>query len=207
MTLDDWIAALHAKVEPPGRSSVERSIAYLSPRLADLSPYWFTEAALDALFLKLRSLNSAERVRNALREYHAAQSSPAEPRPPAVSQSEREAGEWEARQAWLHRDWDDPAGIMRKERDCAGDVRLLRLLAKLVRKWAPQHLGYLPPAILEAIERDEAPALSRHEQVNSTMVTPRHLSPAQLDEINPLPGGLKRHAANDTAPPPDPTAA
>jgi hypothetical protein len=36
---------------------------------------------------------------------------------------------------------------------------------------------------------------------------PRHLSPAQLDQINPLPNGRKRYAANDTAASvdPDPT--
>jgi len=36
---------------------------------------------------------------------------------------------------------------------------------------------------------------------------PQYLTPAQLDEINPLPGGVKRHAAaNDTAPPRPPEA-
>jgi hypothetical protein len=35
---------------------------------------------------------------------------------------------------------------------------------------------------------------------------PRYLSPAQLDEINPLPGGQRRAPANDTAPPRPPAA-
>jgi hypothetical protein len=208
MNLDDWISALFARVQP-ATGSPERAVLYLRPRLEDLSPYWFTEDAIAGIWMHLRSLNSAERVRKALREFHALR---APPRPPPISQQEREASEWEDRKAWLRRDWDNPARIMQNVRATAGhpmQLYLLRLQAKMVRLWAPQHLGYLPPHILEAIERDDSPApLSRQDQLNAlgqvAVTQPRHLTPEQLDRINPLPNGRKRtdataHDAASTA--------
>ena len=189
MSLDDWIAALGDRVLPAGRNS-RRTVEYLLPRLGDLPPAWFTEEAIEGIWRDLRSLNSADRVRAVLRLFHARQQSRQ-----AVPEQQREAEAWEDRKAWLRQDWDDAAGIMRKVHACGGDVRLLRLLALLVRQWAPQHLGYLPPHIIEAIERgDDAPP-------TATVVgfTPRYASPEQLDRINPLPGGVKRHAPEATA--------
>jgi hypothetical protein len=213
MEVDRWIAALFAKVG--GKGSPERTIAYLAPRLDDLSPYWFTEDAIAGIWRDLRTLNSAERVRKALREFHMKQ---APPRPQPISESEREASAWEDRKAWLRRDWDDPAGILRRVQACQGNVLLLRLLGKLVRQWAPQHLGFLPPHILEAIESDEAAPQDRHLRFGAEPAAfepappappgPRHLDPAELDRINPLPNGRKRvdaasAAAAAAAPPVD----
>jgi hypothetical protein len=212
MELDRWIAALHARVQPVN-GSPERSVLYLRPRLEDLSPYWFTEEAIAGIWMKLRSLNSADRVRKVLREYHAAQTAVA--RPPPISQQERELREWDIRKAELRHDWDDPQGILRKVHDCRGNVLMLRLLAKLVRMWAPQHLGFLPPHILAAIENDSeiAPADAHLRFADDTPPEgtrsvaeqlaalnpdtrpppqPRHLTPEQLDIVNPLPGGRKR---------------
>jgi len=233
MDLDQWITALHARVEPAGGRTFapERAVLYLRPRLQDLPPEWFTEGAIDALFLKLRTLNSADRVRRFLRDYHAQQTPP---RPPPISEQEREAIAWEERKTFLRQDWDDPQRIARKVRDCRGNVLMLRLLGKLVRMWAPQHLGFLPPHIVEAIERDaEIAPHDRHlryaddtppegtrsvaEQIASLRASvaechdqsqrldaaiahrPRHLTPEQLDRINPLPNGRKR---TDVATPP-----
>jgi len=188
MTLDEWIAALGDRVLPAGRNS-RRTVEYLLPRLDDLPPEWFTEAAIEGVWRDLRSLNSADRVRKALAEFHARQQ-----RQQAVPEQVLEREAWEDRQAWLRQDWDDAAGIMRKVHAYRGDVRALRLLAFLVRRWAPQHLGYLPPHILEAIERDDGapPAVTVADR------TPRYATPEQLDRINPLPGGVKRHAPETT---------
>jgi hypothetical protein len=188
MSLDDWIAALGDRVSPAGKTS-RRTVEYLLPRLDDLPPAWFTEAAIEGIFRDLRSLNSAERVRSVLREFHARQQ-----RQQAVPEQVREREAWDERQAWLCQDWDDAAGIMRKVHAYSGDLRALRLLAFLVRRWAPQHLGYLPPHILEAIERDDAPPA-----VTVADRTPRYASPELLDRINPLPGGVKRHAPEAAA--------
>jgi hypothetical protein len=213
MELEQWIAALHARVVPRVGvgNSPERAVAYLKPRLEDLSPYWFTDAAIDGIWMGLRSLNSADRVRKALRDYHARQTQST--RPPPDTPQERDARAWDVRREELRRDWDDPAGIMARVRNCQGNVLLLRLLAKLVRQWAPQHLGYLPPRILEQIENDsDAAPQDRHlrfdgapppgtrsvaDQLAALEVAPapaqpRHLTPAQLDAINPLPNGRKR---------------
>jgi len=233
MPLDDWIAALGDKVLAAGRNS-RRTVEYLLPRLNDFPAEWFTDAAIEGIYRDLRSLNSADRVRSALREFHAAQRH--QQRAQDLPQ-ERERREWEERQAWLREDWDDPASIMRKVHDCRGNVMMLRLLGQLVRKWAPRHLGYLPPHIIAAIETDaEIAPHDRHlrfaddtpppgtrsvaEQLAALGVEapgsapqPRYLTPEQLDRINPLPGGVKkRHAhaaANDqgTIPPDDPAAA
>lgn len=214
MELDRWIAALHARVQPT-TGSPERSVLYLRPRLEDLDPYWFTEDAIAGIWAKLRTLNSADRVRKALREFHVER---APPPPPQIPQQERDALAWEDRKAELRRDWDDPQGILRRVYNCQGNVLMLRLLAKLVRLSAPQHLGYIPPHILEAIEDDsDAAPADRHlrfdddaplpgarsiadqlaELVPPNEPKPRHLTPEELDRINPLPNGRKRHESTE----------
>lgn len=87
--------------------------------------------------------------------------------------------------------WDDPQAILASVRKCEGNVLLLRMLAAAVRRWAPQHLGYLPPHILELIERDPD-ASERHgfDREAPPAIRPSHLTPEQIE----LAGGRKRDA-------------
>jgi hypothetical protein len=189
-------------------------VAYLQPRLQDLDPFWFSEAALEGVFLKVRTLNSADRVRKVLRDFHARQAPP----PPTGTPMEQEWRSWNERQEFLRKDWDDPDGIMRKVRDCDGHPMrnfLLRRLGLILAKHAPQHLGCLPPDILRDMERNASPDLrsilnpiprplgpdgSRQDQLNTLhagepdVSHARHLTPVQLDAVNPLPNGRKRVA-------------
>lgn len=210
MTHEDWITALHRKVVPPGRgSSPERSVLFLRPRLDDLPDDWFTEDAIDAVFLKLRSLNSADRVRAALRDFHAAREASTRVASRFIPQPETD---WVGRAEFLRRDWDDAAGIRDKVRHHHADHWALRRLALLVGQWAPQHLSLLPPAILATVSASSwefagllkrielgdfvPPARTTHEQIDAIAddpePRPRYLTPEQLDAINPLPNGRKR---------------
>lgn len=204
MTIEEWITALHVKVMPPGRSSPERSVLFLRPRLDDLPPEWFTEEAIGALFVKLRSLASADRVRNALRDFHAAQQAPPIRRAYVPTPAD-EARAWHERQGELRDEWDDPDGILRLVNCYRANHWALRRLCLLVAKWAPRHLGLLPPEILSAAAANSSllAGMLRHielppepepddEASDVPRQCPRYLTPEQLDAHNPLPDGRKR---------------
>ncbi|HYM25285.1 MAG TPA: hypothetical protein VEU08_18840 [Vicinamibacterales bacterium] len=212
MTPDEWIAALHAKVVPPnGRSTPERAILFLRPRLDDLPAEWFTEEALSAVFVRLRSLASAERVRKALRDFHAARDTPTRTAPRFVPEPEPS---WSERVAFMRSDWDDANGILAKVNRYRSDHWALRKLALLVAQWAPQHLGLLPPDILATVSANSEPfatllkridtsefvppTRTRNEYLDDLAVPaeprPRYLTPEQLDALNPLPDGRRRVA-------------
>jgi hypothetical protein len=216
MELEPWIRQLHAKVGPPGQST-DRVVAYLQPRLQDLNPFWFTNAAIEDVFLKLRTLNSADRVRKALHDFHARQPPPT---PPTETPMQRDWRNWQEQQKLLAKEWDDPNGIMRKVRDCADNPVAMRMLARIIARHAPQHLGCIPPHVLHAMHANGSPDLravlhgmppdphaperSPQQQREAltppaTSLGPRHLTPAQLDVVNPLPNGLKRIKASNTA--------
>jgi hypothetical protein len=207
--LEPWIRSLHEKVGPPGQST-ERVVAYLQPRLQDLNPFWFTHAAIEGVFLKLRTLNSADRVRNALREFHAKQATPTQTHETPIQQEWRN---WQEQQKQLASEWDDPTAITQKVRNCADNPTAMRMLARIVARHAPQHLGCIPPHVLQAIEANgstdlkailrgmptepQGPVRSTQQQREAlqppaTGPGARHLTPAQLDVVNPLPNGLKR---------------
>ena len=208
MEIEPWIRRLHEKIGPPGQST-DRVVAYLQPRLADLNPFWFTEPASDAVFLKLRTLNSADRVRNALRDFHAKQ--PNQP-PTQETPIQQEWRNWQEQQKQLATEWDDPPGIGRKVQNCADNPTAMRLLARILARHAPQHLGLIPPSILQAMHDNgstplrhvlqgmppgpQGPARSKWEQIDAIaddkLSIARHLTPAQLDVVNPLPNGAKR---------------
>lgn len=62
-----------------------------------------------------------------------------------------------ARDAELARDWDDPAGILRRLQEAKDGPALWRrpllaLLGWMVLKHAPQHVKLLPPEILEMVD-------------------------------------------------------
>lgn len=105
---------------------------------------------------------------------------------------------------YYRNDWDDPASIRMRVQRYRDDPFALERLAFLVRKWAPQHLGLLPPQFVEAAEasnpavkfirragplyRQSAPAPDEPPP----RPEPRYLSAEQLDRINTLPNGIKR---------------
>ena len=196
MELEEWIAALAAKVYPPDRPASRRTIEYLLPRLNDLPAAWFTENSIDGLFRDLRTLNSADRVRKALRDFHGTQQTEA-PLDHAEARIRREREQWGRRQDELRAEWDDPDGIRARIRTCNGELRFLRLLAGLVNKWAPQHLGLLPPAAIASLQTEAgewSPPI-----VEPPPIRAAYLSPTQLDVLNPLPNGRKRTDAPATA--------
>jgi hypothetical protein len=97
----------------------------------------------------------------------------------------------------LAAEWDDPAGIRRRINELANDLMWLRVLCCVVSRHAPQHLGLFPPAALAALDDDApSPGLPMSERPQ-----PRYATPAQLDQLNPLPNGRTRDgpatAAND----------
>jgi hypothetical protein len=93
--------------------------------------------------------------------------------------------------------WDDPHRIRQSVEECQGSITLLRLLARCVSHYAPQHRGLIPPHILDLIERDPENDLGRvREPV--PVVRALHLTPEQIE----IAGGRKRHEVSADSPPP-----
>ena len=121
------------------------------------------------------------------------------PAPPRITGPDTsESARLERRSAALAIEWDDPAGIRRRIADLGDDPLLLGVLCSLVNRHAPQHLGWFPPAVIEAMQQD-AP-LPPQPPGDDHRPTPRYATPAQLDQLNPLPGGRKRDATTAAAP-------
>jgi hypothetical protein len=118
------------------------------------------------------------------------------PAPPRITGPDTSASaQIDRDHAALATEWDDPAGICRRIRDLGDDPRSLRLLCAVVQRHAPQHLGWFPPAVIEAMRQDAPPPPPPGDDHRAT---PRYATPAQLDQINPLPGGRKRDEAAAT---------
>lgn len=118
------------------------------------------------------------------------------PMPPRLTAPDNSASaQIDREHAALAVEWDDPSGIQRRIRDLGDDPRSLRLLCAVVQRHAPQHLGWFPPAVIEAMQADTPLPQAMHEDHRPT---PRHATPAQLDVLNPLPEGRKRDATATT---------
>ena len=119
------------------------------------------------------------------------------PMPPRLTAPDNSASaQIDREHAALAVEWDDPAGIRRRIRDLGDDPRALRLLCAVVQRHAPQHLGWFPPTVIEAMQAEAplpAPMPDDHRP------TPRYATPAELDQLNPLPNGRKRDASAATA--------
>ena len=101
----------------------------------------------------------------------------------------------------LRREWDDPAAIAAKVAAYADDPLLLRMLRGAVSKWAPQHAGLVPLPEPVAAEPDARMLWQLNLAGDADLPNPARplahcLTPAQLDEINPLPNGRKRTDAD-----------
>lgn len=186
--------------------------------LIDVPDHAFTDEGLRFVAARLRKTPNLATMRDLLQQYIQSLQPPAEHEAP-TSKLRREEAE---RHAFLRRDWDDPVGIAARIRTCAGDMRYLRVLALAVGKWAPQHIGLLPPNVLQSLADDPEITLpvineirarglfarpqprDRQQQLDAVQtprprVMPNYLDPEYLDRINPLPHGRKRTDASTSA--------
>jgi hypothetical protein len=115
------------------------------------------------------------------------------PMPPQITvyQSDIMAAQRSADRATAE-SWDDPAGIVRLVRECDGNVLLLRTLGRAVKRWAPQHLGWIPPHILEMLDRNPDDFRVADSERGLQSAPANHLTLEELDVANPLPNGRKR---------------
>jgi hypothetical protein len=223
MTRLEWAEKLAELIRPTAIKAATTQIARLLSYLSDLPAQAFTEESVAYLAnRKAGTPLSLMWLRETLNEYLRT-TEPRLPRPPPLSSTESARREWNEREAFLRLDWSDAAGILRKVEACKDEPHHLRFLARIVGKWAPQHLGLLPPAILEEVARDpemtlpvfvelrarlgddERPPRTRDEQLNALgerrKPTPNYLDPAYLDQVNPLPNGRKRTDATTATTP------
>jgi hypothetical protein len=205
MHREQFMQRLAELIRPRSAQQGATILVKMLPFLTDLRDDLFTEESL--AFTVKRGLPRAPsivQVREAFDAYDAMLKVPAT-RPSPPTDHGRDA--WRERQQFLHRDWDDPIGIGRKVHQCRDHQPLLRCLAGLVARWAPQHLGLVPPNILAAVAVgsdipalvDIRRALGELRANDDAIVEPprpiaRPLTAVQLDAVNPLPEGRKRDA-------------
>lgn len=178
---DAWMGRLAEAVRPRSPRPTAIALGRMLQFLVDVPEHAFTDDSLQYCATRLRKTPSLPIMRDLLAEYLREQD-PAPVRD-VETPTMRERRKWEERQAFLRRDWDDPAGILRKVRNCGDDMRWLRSLASLVAKWAPQHLGLLPPHVLEAMARDPEVTAAPFVELRMRLGDPpRPYQPGNLDE-------------------------
>jgi hypothetical protein len=197
----DWIKQLAELVRPMSPQGAAVALAKMLPAL-DHEPYWvFDDASLQFVASRCRKTPTFGELKGLLDQWRKVRSgendrAPEAPIDHAAARIERERDQWEQRQDELRAEWDDPDGIRARIRTCDGELRFLRLLAGLVNKWAPQHLGLLPPSAIASLQVDAG------EWSPPVVVPPpvraAYLAPDVLDQVNPLPGGRKRDATAST---------
>jgi hypothetical protein len=142
MTREEFIADLATLIRPRAPLAAALELGKMIPFLTDIADAAFTPEALTPVAAKLKRSPNLGEVRAALANWNRV---PAKAPSSAddVDQFRRHVA---ARGEALRAEWDDRDGIRRRIRDCDGDPRLLRLLGGIVNRWAPQHLGEIPPA-------------------------------------------------------------
>lgn len=212
-----WAEQLAEVIRPTAIKAATTQISQLLRYLADVPDIAFTEQSVQ--FVANRKPGNALTLvwlRGVLEQFlHEADPPPA--RPEREDPNTKLRREQEERRTWLARNWDDPPGIMRKVHENRDNRAALRLLARIVGLWAPQHLGLLPPDVLEEVARDPEMQLPVFVELRKRLgdappppvyagaVTPRpqaipnYLDPEYLDRINPLPNGRKRTNASTSA--------
>jgi hypothetical protein len=193
MNRSEFMGKLAELIRPRSPLAASTQLAKMLPFLTDMPDGAFCEGSLQALAGKLKRSPSFADVRAALDSYCRVHGlgTLAPATPPPETTTERERRDWDARQDALHAEWNDPAGIRARIRTCDGDLRWLRVLAALVAKWAPQHLGLLPPLAL-------ASSATVGEIIPPPATRAAYLTPAQLDQVNPLQGRTRDGAAAAT---------
>lgn len=195
MNRSDWMGALAPLIRPRSALAAATQLGKMLGFLTDIPDSAFTEASVAAIAPTLKRSPSFAEVRAALQAYVRSLDAPTDRDPLQDTPTMRERARWAARQDELRAEWNDPDGIRARIRTCDGELVFLRLLAGLVQQWAPQHLGLLPPIALVSLDQvGEVPP------GDDRRATPRYATPAQLDQINPLPGGRKRDGQTTAQP-------
>jgi hypothetical protein len=196
MNRNDWMGALAPLIRPRSALAAATQLGKMLEFLTDIPDAAFTEASIAAIAPTLKRSPSFAEMRAALQAYARSLDAPTDQDPLQDTATMRERARWDVRQDELRAEWNDPDGIRARIRTCDGELRFLRLLAGLVLQWAPQHLGLLPPIALVSLD-DVGEVLMPGDDHRAT---PRYLTPAQLDQHNPLPGRTRdgsATAAND----------
>ena len=203
MNRAEWMATLAPLIRPRAPLPAATQLGNMLRFLGDIPDVAFTEASLSAIAPKLSRSPSYPQMRAALDAYVRSLAPPVE-RSDDDSETMRERRRHAERDRWLAQDWDNAAGIRGAIRTCDGDPRFLRMLAALVQRHAPQHLGLLPPAALATLEDDDP------EPFRAPIAPPRpaYLTPDQLRTVGVTHGQTTAESrdATSAAIDPDPTA-
>jgi hypothetical protein len=189
MNRAEWMATLAPLIRPRAPLPAATQLGKLLPFLTDLPDHAFCEASLATAAPRLPRSPSLGQIRDALNAYLRTLDGPAD-RAGADTETMRERKRLAEREAILAHDWDDPAGIRERIRTCNGEPKFLRMLAALVNRHAPQHLGLLPPAAIASLD-EPAPEPGRYV---APAPRPAYFTPEQLQAVG---GG--RHGRSTAA--------
>lgn len=203
MNREDFMRRLAEAIRPRSPQVGATLLIKMLPLMTDVGDGLFTEASLAYCGAHLPRSPNLMQLRDALNAF--ARSTEPLPQPEnATGRLRREQAE---RDAFLRRDWDDPAGIMQRIRTCDGDLRFLRVLGLAVGMYAPQHIGLIPPHVLESLARDPDVRLPVFEEIRARgLFTPAsaepqaeparprtaYLTPDQIEQL----GGRKQRDAH-----------
>jgi hypothetical protein len=204
MNRDEWMATLAPLIRPRAPLPAATQLGNMLRFLGDVPDVAFTEASLSAIAPKLKRSPSYPQMRAALDAYVRSLAPPVE-RSDDDSETMRERRRLADRDRWLAQDWDNAVGIRGAIRTCNGDPRFLRMLAALVQRHAPQHLGLLPPAAIATLDD-----VDDREPFSAPIAPPRtaYLTTEQLRTVGVTHGQTTAESrdATSAAVDPDPAA-
>jgi hypothetical protein len=185
----EWMAALAPLIRPRAPLAAATQLGKMLRFLSDIHDAAFTEESIGVVASRVTRSPNLAQLRAALEHYLRGKSATVVPIGGPTAETLRERQRLAERDEFLAHNWDDPDGIRARIRTCNGEMKFLRMLAALVQRHAPQHLGLLPPAAIEAMEAPDP------EPATTTDRAPRPLyaTPEQLRTM-----GVRRP---DTAPP------
>jgi hypothetical protein len=194
MSRDEWMATLAPLIRPRAPLPAATQLGNMLRFLGDIPDVAFTEASLSAIAPKLPRSPSYPQMRAAL-DHYVRSLAPQPERTTDDSETMRERRRLAERDRLLAQDWDNPVGIRGAIRTCDGDPRFLRMLAALVQRHAPQHLGLLPPAAISTLD-DADP-----EPFRAPIAPPRpaYLTPEQLRTVGVTHGQTIAPSSDATA--------
>jgi hypothetical protein len=178
MNRNEWSATLGPLISPRAPLACVTQLGKMLQYLGDLPDRAFTEASLTFVAPKLPRSPRLGQLREALNGYlRSIDGLPDHTL--ADNETTRERKRQAEREAFLAHEWDDPAGIRERIRTCNGELKFLRLLAALVHRHAPQHLGLLPPAAIASVD-EPAPEPGRFV---APPPRPAYFTPEQLRAV------------------------